>query len=231
MFMLRADDNSSPEPSAGLRGYCLILIRFTMNTLMQEGLFALMAQAARNPRTPIEAAAYEAAFEAFVFEAARMTDASCTPRVLRTIERARMEAAGLLRLFSGRESDAPLARHYCLKVLDTLDSERRLLLLRVRHPAFAEPEATPHCSPLFLNDGFRATDLVELIVPLYEIRFCRSAGNSAATVRNIIQVFEWAFNTHIPNYDGLRCNVLNRKKQLTPLLDRMREALTDLSQR
>ncbi len=77
-----------------------------MNTLMQEGLFTLMAQAARNPRTPIEAAAYEAAFEAFVLEAARMTDASCTPRVLRTIERARMEAAGLLRLFSGRESDA-----------------------------------------------------------------------------------------------------------------------------
>ncbi|MFR2524234.1 MAG: hypothetical protein ACLS8O_02600 [Alistipes sp.] len=202
-----------------------------MNTLMQEGLFALMAQAARNPRTPIEAAAYEAAFEAFVVAAARTSDASCTPQVLRTIERARMEAAGLLRLFSGRESDAPLARHYCLKVLDTLDAERRLLLLRVRHPTFAEPEATPRCSPLFLNDGFQASDLVELIVPLYEIRFCRSAGNSAATVRNIVQVFEWAFNTPIPNYNVLRYHLLNRKKQLTPLLDRMRETLTDLSQR
>ena len=72
---------------------------------------------------------------------------------------------------------------------------------------------------------------MELIVPLYEIRFCRSAGNSAATVRNIVQVFEWAFNTPIPNYNVLRYHLLNRKKQLTPLLDRMRETLTDLSQR
>ncbi|WP_418450674.1 RteC domain-containing protein [Alistipes sp.] len=202
-----------------------------MNTLMQEGLFSLLEKAACNPCMPIEAAAYEAAFEAFALEAARMTDASCTPRMLRTIERARLEAAGLLRLFSRRGNDAPLARHYCLKVLDTLDAERRLLLLRVRHPTFAEPEATTRCSPLFLNDGFRATDLVELIVPLYEIQFCRSVGNNATTVRNIVLVFEWAFNTPIPNYDGLRSNVLNRKKQLTPLLDRMREALTDLSQR
>lgn len=202
-----------------------------MNNMMHEGLFALLRQAARNPRTPVEAAAWESSFEAFRLHAAGTSNQSCTPALLRAIEQSRIECVELLRQFMCGAIICQPALSYCRKALDTLDAERRILLLRIRHPDFSESVAASCTSPLFLNDGFHASDLVELIVPLYEMRFCRTSGSSSASVKSFVAAFAWVFNTPLPNYDMLRRNVLNRKLRLTPLLDRMRDTLTELSER
>ena len=110
-----------------------------------------------------------------------------------------------------------------------VDCELHILELRIEHPAFsALPEVVP-VSPLYLGKDYCATDLVELITPLYELGFLTTASGRPAQVETV-RAFETTFNVRMPNYDVLRHAAINRKLRLTPLLDRMREVMLRLSQ-
>ena len=122
------------------------------------------------------------------------------------------------------------ATTYCNKALHLVDCELHILELRIEHPAFsALPEVAP-VSPLYLGKDYCATDLVELITPLYELGFLTTASGSPAKLKTIVRAFETTFNVRMPNYDVLRHAAINRKLHLTPLLDRMREVMLRLSQ-
>lgn len=198
------------------------------NYLMQDGLFALLEHAARHPGTPCEDAHWQAAFEAFRLRAATITDQGFTPQTLRMIEHARIEVRELLRQFDGG-TPCLQSLSRCRKMLDILDAERRLVLLGIEHPQFTS--RPPSSSPLYLNDGFRPTDLAELIVPLYEMRFFCGPNKRPVMLKTLVAGFESTFNVPMPNFAILRRGVINRKLHPTPLLDRMREVLIDLSQR
>lgn len=122
-----------------------------------------------------------------------------------------------------------MADIYCLKALEVLNKEIEILMLKIEHPRFAAASKMPASSPLYMNDNYHLTDLVEIIVALYELNFCKTADNTPAKLAMFTKTFEWAFNVNLKSYDSLRHSAISRKLRPTSFLDKMREVLIRLN--
>lgn len=172
---------------------------------------------------------WKAYYGTFCKHLAKLTDSPCTPGLMRELSHLRVELASYAELLK-HIACGECATTYCNKALHLVDCELHILELRIEHPAFSGlPEVAP-VSPLYLDKDYCATDLVELITPLYELGFLTTASGSPAKLKTIVRAFETTFNVRMPNYDVLRHAAINRKLRLTPLLDRMREVMLRLSQ-
>lgn len=200
------------------------------NLLMQEVLFSSLRDAAKDPRMNLTAAQWQNRYDAFSAHVVQHADEECTPHLMRTLDQARIETDTLLGVFCSQQEPNPLAVLYCRKAHETLRSEMRILTLRLSHPGFKEVKCKPPVQTLYLNEGYHATDLVEIITPLFEMGMLKSESGRKAQLQAIVKIFEWAFNIPMPNYDVLRGAAINRKIHLTPLLDKMKEVLLRLSQ-
>ena len=70
---------------------------------------------------------------------------------------------------------------------------------------------------------------MELIAPTYKLGLLRTETGKA-DLQTIINAFEWLLNIDLTHYAGLRCAIFKRQ-DLTPLLDRMRDAWIEASQK
>lgn len=197
---------------------------------MQERLFSLMKDAARNPHTDIAVTEWKNAYDAFSTRVAQLSDGECTPRLMRTIDHARIETDMLLSVYSPQEEETPASVFYCRKANEILRCEMKIQALRLAHPGFKDLKQKVPATTLYLNEEYHATDLVEIITPLFELGVFKSANGNRAQLQAIIKIFEWAFNTPMPNYDVLRSAAINRKIHLTGFLDKMKNVLVRLSQ-
>lgn len=197
--------------------------------LNQERLLSLLMEAARNQSIQIPASTWQNAYDEFCIHTARLIDTECSPDVIRTINHACIEINTLHNHVFTRDSQCKIADIYCLKTLEMLNKEMEILMLKIEHPTFAASSKMPPPSPLYLNDNYHLTDLVEIIVPLYELNFCKTAGNNPAKLTMLTSVFEWAFNVNLKSYDSLRHSAISRKLRLTSFLDKMREVMIRLN--
>lgn len=116
----------------------------------------------------------------------------------------------------------------CEKALGMIRCEEEILRLEVDCPG-RRSSGISSISPLFLADWVTASDLVEIVTPLFEIGFFKTEAGKAP-LKTIIRQVEHMVNARIPNFHILRNAVLRRKK-LTPFIDRLRQTWIDISQR
>ncbi|MCD8274416.1 MAG: hypothetical protein LUC96_05440 [Alistipes sp.] len=136
--------------------------------LNQERLLSLLMEAARNRNGQIPASTWQNAYDEFCSHTARLVDTECSPNVIRTINHARIEIDMLHNHVFAHDPQCEIANIYCLKTLEVLNKEMEIIMLKIEHPKFAAASKMSPPSPLYLNDGYHLTDLVEIITPLYE---------------------------------------------------------------
>lgn len=197
--------------------------------LIREGLFLLFKETAQNPDVRYCPTTWEKAYETSCNRIARLADGEPSAYVMRVINLNRIEIEALDIQIKSLQNIDPATKIYSLKMLEMLQAEMRLLMLKITHPELYHQHQAP-VSPLHLNDEYHITDFVEIITPFFELGFFKTVKSDPARLKAIISVFEWAFNISIPNYSILRAAALNRKIHLTPLLDKMKEVMIRLSQ-
>lgn len=199
------------------------------NVLNQERLLSLLMEAARNRSGQIPASTWQNAYDELCIHAAQLVDTECPPSAIRTINYARIETDTLHNHVFAHDPQCKMADIYCLKTLEVLNKEMEILMLKIEHPKFAAASKIPVSSPLYMNDSYHLTDLVEIIVALYELNFCKTVDNMPAKLIMLTNTFEWAFNVNLKSYDSLRHSAISRKLRPTSFLDKMREVLIRLN--
>lgn len=177
---------------------------------------------------PIDMAAIRRAYGEFIDSMSVLSEGPCSPELMRTLDRARIELETL-------QNELPTgAMQICMKSLEAIRCELRILRLRITHPHFDAAKMENKCqviSPLYLSDQFTITDITELITAFYLLRVLRTENGEPASLNLIIKVFERLLNIKLKNYAAIRICVLNRKIHITRFLDRMRDAIVERSQR
>lgn len=124
-----------------------------------------------------------------------------------------------------------VALHFAEKAYELIDNELILTRLRICHPELEKAKEPVSKSPLYWSKEFTPTDLLEVLTSLAAIKAIRSADGSPSAFTSIIHVFEWALNIRFPNMQNSKHALLNRKIRLTSFIDRMKNALIELSER
>ena len=196
-------------------------------TLIESRLVTLLYEA-RSGRT-ISDRTWTDAYADFCTTVSGLCKKPCSSEVIRQLERTRVELSDLdRRLGRGPFSDATAASYY-RKALAVVESELKLVALRLKYPELDRGQCTVPRSPLFLNEDVTVSDLVELIAPFHKLNLFRTETGKA-DLKTILAGFEWLLNVDLTHYAGLRCAIFKRQ-DLTPLLDRMREAWIEASQK
>ncbi len=198
-----------------------------MEPKTQAGLLSLLERAARHlqPRTTPQE--WRQAYEDFRIHLEQITSNPSIIPVMRSVEHLRIDLASLHTALSHEAEDAALC--FCNKALEAIHSELRMLDLRLRYPELTDRQA--QLPVLYLNSEYTLTDLVELIVVLYESKVFRTHDGRKAHLISLIRTFEIAFNVRLPNFDVLRNSAINRKIHPTKFLDKLRSTLIELSQK
>lgn len=196
-------------------------------TLLDSALVTLLREA-KNGRT-IPEDSWDKAFIRFYTTVNTLGKRPCTSGTIRLFERVRIELLCLEESLKRPASADTPAFSLCRKARAIVESELRLIDLRLKHPELDREGVTAPRSPLYLSDEANVSDIVELIAPIFELKLCRTESGRAP-LKTIIAQFESMLNIKMPNYPVLRCAILKRQ-HLTPLLDRMREVWVEASQK
>lgn len=195
-------------------------------TLIDSRLVTLLYEA-RSGRTVCERT-LDDAYARFCTTVNRLGEKPCSSGAIRLFERTRIELSDLSRFLE--HSPLPgAAASCCYKARAIVESELRLISQRLRYPELDRERPSVPRSPLYLNEKTTASDIVELIAPTYKLGLLRTETGKA-DLQTIINGFEWLLNIDLTHYAGLRCAIFKRQ-DLTPLLDRMRDAWIEASQK
>lgn len=192
-------------------------------TLLDSALVTLLREAKNRQTIPDDS--WDKAYIRFCTTVNTLGKRPCTSGTIRLFERMRIE---LLCLEEYLKHDTT-ALSFCRKARAIIESELKLINLRLKHPELDREGVTAPRSPLYLSDEASVSDIVELIAPIFELNLCRTEAGRAP-LKTIIAQFESMLNIEMPNYPVLRCAILKRQ-HLTPLLDRMREVWIKTSQK
>lgn len=195
-------------------------------TLLDSGLVALLNEVL-NGRTVSERM-LDDAYTCFCTTVNRLGNKPCTSGTIRLLERTRIELSDLGRqLGHGPSYDAVVS--CCFRAGAVLESELKLIDLRLKYPELDRKRLAVPRSPLFLNENVTVSDLVELIAPAHKLGLFRTETGKA-DLKTILVGFEWLLNVDLTHYAGLRCAIFKRQ-ELTPLLDRMRDVWIEASRK
>ena len=173
---------------------------------------------------------WQKAYNRFLNQVYRLTSGECSATILREIDLLGIELRALRKAIQTQPAIHATALAFCDKAVELIESEHRILLLRLRFPSLDANAHAQATSPLYLSPQIKPTDLVEIITPLFELGLITTFDGQPAKLTTIVKVFEKAFNVSMPNYRILRECALSRKKCLTPLLDKFKAAMERLSQ-
>lgn len=168
------------------------------------------------------------AYACFCKTVNRLADKPCTSGTIRLLERARIELSDLGRQLGHGPSYDGVAS-CCLRAGAVLESELKLIDLRLKYPGLDCERLVVPRSPLFLNEDVTVSDLVELIAPAHKLGLFRTETGKA-DLKTILGGFEWLLNVDLTHYAGLRCAIF-RRQDLTPLLDKMKDTWIEASRK
>ena len=194
-------------------------------TLIDSRLVALLHEA-RKGQT-VSDRTLDDAYACFCTTVSRLGGEPCSSGVIRLFERARIELFDLDRYME--HGPSPAAASCCRRARAVVESELKLVGQRLRYPELDRERLAVPRSPLYLNGDTTVSDIVEFIAPVHKLGLFRTETGSA-DLKTIISGFEWLLNIDLRNYAGLRCGIFKRR-ELTPLLDRMRGVWIDASQK
>lgn len=194
----------------------------------QSELLFLLERAAHDNPSRTSQQDWKQAYDEFCIHLEQISSGLKFIPVMRTVEHLRIDLTALLVELETGTNDMALS--YCKKALETVRSELQMLDLRLQYPGLFS-EKTMQFPLLYLSSEYTLTDLVELIVALYEMEVFRRHDGRKAHLISLIRIFEMAFNVSLPNFEVMRTAALNRKNYLTKFLDRLRSTIIDLSQR
>lgn len=195
-------------------------------TLIGSKLVALLYEA-RNGRM-ISDHTWNDTYVRFCSMVTRLTNKPCSSEMIRLLERTRIELSDLSQcLEHNSASDAAVS--YCHKARAVVESELRLIDLRLKYPDLDSEQSAVPRSPLYLNKDTTVSDIVELIAPIHKLNLLRT-DTGRAKLQTIISGFEWLLNIDLTNYAGLRCAIFKRQ-DLTSLLDKLRNVWIEASQK
>ena len=217
---------SCPAPNSA--GFFINLNYTAMKTrtLIDSRLVTLLYEA-RNGRT-ISERTLDDAYACFCATVSRLGGIPCSSGLIRTLERTRIELSDLDRHLEHGPSSAAAAS-FCRRARAVVESELKLIGLRLGYPQLDREQLTVPRSPLYLNGDTTVSDIVELIAPAHKLGLFRTETGKA-DLKTIIAGFEWLLNIDLTHYAGLRCGIFKRQ-ELTPLLDRMRTVWIEASQK
>ena len=201
-----------------------------MYTLLKTGLLLFFRESDLPTGTVSEAHLSEL-FEEFIQE---LTAYSSDDR-RSIIERLRcmsftLGQVSLLEKRKNRISES-LLTDYMVRTLFLIDTEVRLLHLRLRYPQSGIVPEVKIESPLYLSKELTVTDLVELLYALHLIGTFRKNNGSKAEFSVVARTFGELLHVRIKNVESWKNYTINRKIRLTGFLDRLKSALTERSQR
>lgn len=201
-----------------------------MEPKTQTDLLFLLERAAHHVMPLTTQQEWKHAYDDFCGYLEQITSSFSFIPVMRAVEALRIELADLYAHLDPENLNGDAAQSFCNKALETVRAELQMLDLRLRYPEIVS-ERQPKLPTLYLNEEYTLTDLVELIVALYELKVFRTPDGRKAHLITLVRIFEFVFNVSLPNFEVMRTAALNRKIQVTKFVDKMRMTLIELSQR
>lgn len=199
--------------------------------MTRTGLITMLDEATLDAAPAIPHASWLKAYNRFQGSLCRLTCGECSTAMIREVNQLSIELRALEKRLRWRSPQGSLPLLFCVKARELVQSELNIFSLRLNHPALDCCNKKNIRSPLFLSKEYKATDLVEFITPIFELGILTTFDGKPAQLNTIVRVFEKAFNVQMPNYRILREGALSRKKYLTPLLDKFKAIMIDISQR
>lgn len=202
-----------------------------MRTLTTTDFFVLMMNIAENKNSNLFHENLSNGYENFKKSLVQLREKEpCLPELMRTLDYARIELIAIEAILEAKEIKNSLAISYCIKAINLIDCELRILMLSLSHPHFSyKEELCDVSSPLFWSDKYTKTDLVEILTALCSAGAIILRNGSPANMTVVVQVFEKVLNTKIKNADTMRWYALNRKIKLTNFIDTLKTAMLNLS--
>lgn len=130
-----------------------------------------------------------------------------------------------------RGKNVDITTEFLKRAIQFVDTEQELLNLKLQYPqAFILFQSTVTISPIYLSKEATITDLMELITPLFESKIAIDANGKPVDLPLITAGFEWLFNVSFSgNERKFHENILNRKKDKTKFLDKLRHTLLEIN--
>lgn len=114
--------------------------------------------------------------------------------------------------------DASLFFSLVGKAIEMLEMEIEIVSLRMAHYGLTGNAADP-VSTLYWWKEYSVTDLMELLIALYECQALRNRDGSPASLNAIVRLAEQAFNIRIKDYRGFKRNLISRKIRFSKFLE------------
>ncbi len=105
------------------------------------------------------------------------------------------------------------------KALGIVEVELDIVRMRIGHYGLTFKPTESGEIPVFWSKDYTVTDLMELIVALYECRALVYRDGSRVSLAALVRLFERVFNIAIKDPRGLKSNVTSRKIKPTRFLD------------
>jgi hypothetical protein len=119
------------------------------------------------------------------------------------------------------------------KALKIVEVELDIVKIKIGQCGLAPPKPADatHKAPIFWSKEYTVTDLMELIVALYESGALVYRDGTRVSLVALVKLFESAFNIAIKDPRGLKSNVTGRKIKATKFLDILSANFIELCER
>ena len=142
------------------------------------------------------------------------------PERLRQLYRAQTELSMLIRL-SVRHPDVTV-QYYLEKTAKLIETEIKLVYFMVQHPECRLSRQEENFPTLCWKGSL--INLMELITSLHYSQIIADASGGCQSFGGLVSAFEKLFNVSIPKPDDLRADLARRKKKVSVLLPKLKEA-------